>query len=246
MADFKKQGINESTSQSLSSADVPRLSTLENCRDFTIQGGTFNVSTTVEQPQGNFRVVKLGDLNLLDKISEYNVVERHPVHRKKTGVVVRHVEVVVGTRKIYRARIFGSQDPMTAVVHNDAQFEQARHHLHRMAEVREGPQFRFRFLIGTEMMPISEVEKLHAKSALASHYFQNEITQNFFISTELMIIKAAQSYWENSMKSTLLVPRGSDCPLENCAWTLAMDPDTTEKLPPMWDGRRALDYRRSN
>jgi hypothetical protein len=54
LQDFKKRGINESTSQSLSSADVPRLSALENCRDFTIQGGTFNVSsTTVEHPQGS-------------------------------------------------------------------------------------------------------------------------------------------------------------------------------------------------
>ncbi|KAJ7930704.1 hypothetical protein B0H13DRAFT_1858515 [Mycena leptocephala] len=107
-----------------------RVSALENCRDFTIQGGTFNVSTTVEQPQGNFRVVKLGDLNLLDEIDKQNVVEWHPIHRKKMGVVVRHVKVIVGTRRIYRARIFGSQDPMTAVVYNDAQFEQARHHLH--------------------------------------------------------------------------------------------------------------------
>jgi hypothetical protein len=79
----------------------------------------------------DFRIVKLGDLNLLDEISKYNVVERRPVHRKKTGAVVRHVEVVVGTRRIYRARIFGSQDPMTAVVYaDDRQFEQASHNLH--------------------------------------------------------------------------------------------------------------------
>ncbi|KAJ7792744.1 hypothetical protein B0H13DRAFT_2689746 [Mycena leptocephala] len=57
-------------------------------------------------------------------MDKHDVVERRPVHRKKTGAVVRHVEVVVGTRRIYRARIFGSQDPMTAVVYNDAQFEQ--------------------------------------------------------------------------------------------------------------------------
>ncbi|KAJ7930738.1 hypothetical protein B0H13DRAFT_2651853 [Mycena leptocephala] len=107
-----------------------RAAALENCRDFTIQGGTFNVSTTVEQSPGDFRVVKLGDLNLLDEIDKHDVVEWHPVHRKKTRVVVQHVKVVVGTRRIYRARIFGSQDPMTAVVYNDAQFEQASHHLH--------------------------------------------------------------------------------------------------------------------
>jgi hypothetical protein len=74
--------------------------------------------------------VKLGDLNLLDEIGKYNVVEGHPVHHKRTGAVVRHIKVVVGTRRIYRARIFGSQDPMTAVVYDDAQFEKVSHHLH--------------------------------------------------------------------------------------------------------------------
>jgi hypothetical protein len=69
-------------------------------------------------------------LNLLDEIGKYNVVEQRPVHHRRTGAVVRHVKVIVGTRRVYRARIFGSQDPMTAVVYNDAQFEQARHHLH--------------------------------------------------------------------------------------------------------------------
>jgi hypothetical protein len=78
----------------------------------------------------DFRVVKLGDLNLLDEIDKRNVVEHHPIRRKKTGVVVRYLKVVVGTRRTYRARIFGSQDPMTAVVYNDAQFEQASHNLH--------------------------------------------------------------------------------------------------------------------
>ncbi|KAJ7832357.1 hypothetical protein B0H13DRAFT_2370977 [Mycena leptocephala] len=107
------------------------VSALENCRDFTIQGGTFNVSTTVEQSPGDFRVVKVSDMNLLDEIDKQNVVERRPVHRKKTGVVVRHVEVVVGTRRVYRARIFGSQDPMTAAVYaDDRQFEQASPRLH--------------------------------------------------------------------------------------------------------------------
>ncbi|KAJ7930691.1 hypothetical protein B0H13DRAFT_2309313 [Mycena leptocephala] len=110
---------------------LSRAAALENCRDFTIQGGTFNVSsTTMEESPGNFRIVKLGDLNLLDEIDKDNVVEWHPIHRKKTGVVVRYLKVVVGTRRTYRARIFGSQDPMTAIVYNDAQFEQVRHHLH--------------------------------------------------------------------------------------------------------------------
>jgi hypothetical protein len=74
--------------------------------------------------------VKLGDLNLLDEIDKHDVVEWRPVHRKKKGVVVRYLKVAVGARRIYRARIFGSQDPMTAVVYNGAQFEQVRHHVH--------------------------------------------------------------------------------------------------------------------
>jgi hypothetical protein len=50
--DFMKRGANRIASQSSSSADVSRVSALENCRDFTIQGGTFNVSTTMDQSQG--------------------------------------------------------------------------------------------------------------------------------------------------------------------------------------------------
>ncbi|KAJ7901345.1 hypothetical protein B0H13DRAFT_1883112 [Mycena leptocephala] len=158
-----------------------RVSALENCRDFTIQGGTFNVSTTVEQPQGDFRVVKLGDLNLLDEIGKYDVVERRPVHHKRTGAVVRHIKVVVGTRRIYRARIFGSQDPMTAIVYNDAQFEQF---------------FGFTSSAGLsaliyhdEMMTVSQVKQLHAKSALALHYFKYEISWQ---------LQAANSHWHGT------------------------------------------------
>ncbi|KAJ7930679.1 hypothetical protein B0H13DRAFT_880541 [Mycena leptocephala] len=174
-----------------------RAAALENCRDFTIQGGTFNVSTTVEQSPGDFRIVKLGDLNLLDEIDKHNVVEWHPIRRKKTGVIVRHVKVIVGTRRTYRARIFGSPDPMTAVVYNGPRFEQ------RMVEAHRGQQFRHPHLaqffgLGCsasvnaviyhdEMIPFSQVKKLHAGSALASYYFRNETTRHLY---------AADAYWE--------------------------------------------------
>ncbi|KAJ7826339.1 hypothetical protein B0H13DRAFT_2680710 [Mycena leptocephala] len=187
-----------------------RVSALENCRDFTIQGGTFNVSTTVEQSLGNFRVVKLGDLNLLDEVYKYNVVERRPVHHRRMGAVVRHIKVLVGTRRVYRARIFDSQNPMTAVVYNDPQFEQ------RMAEMKEGPQIRhphlaqfFGFtssasvnalIYHDEMIPFSQVEKLHAGSALASYYFRNETTQHF---------NAANSYWHETTEDWLYDLPGS-------------------------------------
>jgi hypothetical protein len=72
----------------------------------------------------------LDDLNLLIEIGKYNVVERRAIPHKRTGIVVRHIEAVVGTRRIYRVRIVGIQDPMTAAVYNDPQFEKANPSLH--------------------------------------------------------------------------------------------------------------------
>ncbi|KAJ7798833.1 hypothetical protein B0H13DRAFT_2297998, partial [Mycena leptocephala] len=174
-----------------------RVSALENCRDFTIQGGTFNVSSSVEQSSGNFRVVKLGDLNLLDEIDKHNVVEWRPVHRKKTGVVVRHVKVIVGARRIYRARIFRSQDPMTAVVYNDAQFEQASHNLHRMVEVHRGQQFRHPHLaqfFGLGCSASMNALIYHDVSLKPAFILPHVQTQHF----NLTIIKVAHSYWEET------------------------------------------------
>jgi hypothetical protein len=76
----------------------------------------------------DFRLVNLGDLNLLEEVDKQNIVECCPIRRKKTGFVIRHVEVVVRTRRIYRARIFGVRDPMTVVVYDDSKFEQAKHY----------------------------------------------------------------------------------------------------------------------
>ncbi|KAJ7901335.1 hypothetical protein B0H13DRAFT_773249 [Mycena leptocephala] len=141
---------------------------------------------------------------------EANVVEWHPVHRKKTGVVVRHIKVVVGARRVYRARIFGSQDPMTAVVYDDAQFEQ------RIVEVQKGSQVRHPHLaqffgLGCsasmntliyhdEMIPFSQVQKLHAGSALASYYFRNETSRHF---------SAAYSYWQETTGDNLYILPGT-------------------------------------
>ncbi|KAJ7343850.1 hypothetical protein DFH08DRAFT_937668, partial [Mycena albidolilacea] len=84
-----------------------RISALENCHDFIIKGGTFSFSAAEDRLQSDFRVVKLDDLNLLDEIGKYNVVERRAIHHKRTGIVDRHIEVIIGTQRIYRARIFG-------------------------------------------------------------------------------------------------------------------------------------------
>ncbi|KAJ7930773.1 hypothetical protein B0H13DRAFT_2264091 [Mycena leptocephala] len=213
-----------------------RAAALENCRDFTIQGGTFNVSsTTMEESLGNFRIVKLGDLNLLDEIGKYNVVEQRPVHHRRTGAVVRHVKVIVGTRRVYRARIFGSQDSMTAVVYNDAQFEQASTISIEWVKCRKahncGRQLCLLFFGFTssaslnaliyhdEMIPFSQVQKLHAGSTLASYYFINETTRHYFIFTGNKPLEATPFSFQ--------VPRGSDCPPGN----YIVRPGVHSKLP---------------
>jgi hypothetical protein len=77
----------------------------------------------------DFRSVNLGDLILYDEIDRQNVVNYLPIHHRRTGVVIRHIKVGVTTRRVYRARMFGSQDPMTVVIQDDTKFEQAKHHL---------------------------------------------------------------------------------------------------------------------
>jgi hypothetical protein len=77
----------------------------------------------------DFHSVNLGDLILYDEIDRQNMVDYLPIHRRRTGVVIRHIKVVVATQRVYRAQIFGSHDPMTVVVYDDTKFEQAKHHL---------------------------------------------------------------------------------------------------------------------
>ncbi|KAJ7930646.1 hypothetical protein B0H13DRAFT_2264041, partial [Mycena leptocephala] len=179
-------------------------------------GMTLQSRHAVERPQGSeispipsyqpihspadFRVVKLDDLNLLDEISKYNVVERRAIHHKRTGIVVRHIEKVVGTRRIYRARVVGIQDPMTA-----ARMAKAQKYDRGIAKRKNahnfGRWFCFSFfgltcsaglkvvIYHDEMMTISQFEKLHAKSDLASRYFKHEISRHFY---------AANAYWEET------------------------------------------------
>ncbi|KAJ7818702.1 hypothetical protein B0H14DRAFT_2601131 [Mycena olivaceomarginata] len=56
-------------------------------------------STTIEQPRSDFRSVNLGDLILYDEIDRQNVVDYVPIHRRRTGVVIRHIKVVVATQR---------------------------------------------------------------------------------------------------------------------------------------------------
>ncbi|KAJ7657550.1 hypothetical protein B0H17DRAFT_1213463 [Mycena rosella] len=95
---------------------------LHHCSKFTVTGGTFNV---LERPPSDFRSIRLGDLNLLTQMGNEEELTSDLVERRGPRLVRR--KVAVGTRKVYRARIFGSQDVMTAVVYEGSQFQKAIH-----------------------------------------------------------------------------------------------------------------------
>ncbi|KAF7340329.1 Reverse transcriptase-RNase H-integrase [Mycena venus] len=157
------------------------------------------IGTTATQTRDNFRYVNLGDLILYDEIDKQNVVERRPIYHKKTGALIRHVELVVGTRRVYRARIYKCQDPMTVIAYNDSEFEQRR------AEVQKAQQYRHpslaqlfgftcsaglnAFIYHDDIMTISQIQKMHAQSTLASLYIKDQMWQQFY---------AAQSYWKQN------------------------------------------------
>ncbi|KAF8164367.1 hypothetical protein K438DRAFT_1941899 [Mycena galopus ATCC 62051] len=163
-----------------------------------------NNLSMMEQPRSDFCHVSLGDLNLLDEINQESVVKGHPIYRRRTGAFVRHISVVVGTRRVHRARIFGHQDPMTVVVYDGSNFEQIK------AQVLEAQRHRHPFLAQLfgftclaglnaliyhdDIMTISQIKKMHAQSALASTYIRHEMLQHF----ELTITKAAFWYWEEN------------------------------------------------
>ncbi|KAF7340336.1 hypothetical protein MVEN_01952800 [Mycena venus] len=155
------------------------------------------IGTTATQTRDNFRYVNLGDLILYDEIDKQNVVERRPIYRKKTGALIRHLELVVGTRRVYRARIYKCQDPMT----RRAEVQKAQQYRHPLlAEL-----FGFTCSAGVnaliyhdDMMTISQIRKMHTQSALASFYIKYNMWQHFC---------AAHFYWqENTGASFLLLP----------------------------------------
>ncbi|KAJ7686393.1 hypothetical protein B0H17DRAFT_1204294 [Mycena rosella] len=90
------------------------------CSNVTIAGGIFNVWERPRSPPSDFRTIRLGDLNLLTQMGNEEALTSDVVERRGAALVQR--KVTAGTRKIYRARIFGNQDPMTAVVYEGSQF----------------------------------------------------------------------------------------------------------------------------
>ncbi|KAF7340338.1 Reverse transcriptase-RNase H-integrase [Mycena venus] len=180
---------------------------------YEIRAGSFNltnnlVGSAVQQPKSDFRFVNLGDLILYDEIDKQNMVERRPIYRKRTGALIRHVELIIGTRRVYRARIYNCQEPMTVIAYNDSEFEQRR------AEVQKAQQYRhpslaqlFGFTCSAglnaliyhdDIMTISQIRKMHAQSTLASLYIRDRMWQQF---------NTAYFYWnETTGKSASDLP----------------------------------------
>ncbi|KAF7340339.1 Reverse transcriptase-RNase H-integrase [Mycena venus] len=184
----------------------PTLSYEIRAESFTLTNNL--VGSAVQHPKTDFRFVNLGDLILYDEIDKQNVVERRPIYRKGTGALIRHVEVVVGTRRVYCARIYKCQDPMTVIAYNDSEFEQRR------AEVQKAQQYRhpslaqlFGFTCSAglnaliyhdDIMTISQIRKMHAQSTLASLYIKTQMWQQFY---------TAYFYWnETTGKSASDLP----------------------------------------
>ncbi|KAJ7637782.1 hypothetical protein B0H17DRAFT_1278784 [Mycena rosella] len=103
----------------------------DHCSNITITDGTFNV---LERSPSDFRSIRLGDLNLLTQMGNEEELTSGVVERRGPRLVRR--KVIVGSRKVYCARIFGSPDPMTAVVYEGSQFEKWKDEAERRQSVR--------------------------------------------------------------------------------------------------------------
>jgi hypothetical protein len=68
----------------------------------------------------NFPIIKP---KLVKEVSKQNIMEYREIPHKRTGVVKRRVQEVVGARKIHQARIHGSQEEFTAIVYHDSDFK---------------------------------------------------------------------------------------------------------------------------
>lgn len=72
-----------------------------------------------------FRSIHLGDLNLLTEVGSEETLKSELVEQVGRQDITVRREVIVASRTVYRARVFGSQNPMTAVVYRGAQLEKA-------------------------------------------------------------------------------------------------------------------------
>ncbi|KAJ7633947.1 hypothetical protein B0H17DRAFT_1280434 [Mycena rosella] len=145
----------------------------DHCSNITITDGNFNV---LERRPSDFRSIRLGDLNLLTQMGNEEELISSVVKRRGPRLVRR--KVIVGSRKVYRARIFGSQDPMTAVVYEGSQFEKWKHEAERRQSGRvHSPlcnQAQFTSTT-TELITITHFRQLHRESPLTSEFIEYQM-----------------------------------------------------------------------
>ncbi|KAJ7677772.1 hypothetical protein DFH06DRAFT_560175 [Mycena polygramma] len=104
------------TSLHLTQVSLPSM--FDHCSNFIITESTFNAW---EKPKSDFRQIPAGDLNLLVQVGSDEFIEADVIDEQETGNVTPR-KSVVGTRKLYRARIFGNQDPMTVIAYEGSEF----------------------------------------------------------------------------------------------------------------------------
>ncbi|KAJ7642563.1 hypothetical protein B0H17DRAFT_1216384 [Mycena rosella] len=164
----------------------------DHCSNITIAGGTFNVWERPRSPPSDFRSIRLGDLILLSQMCNEEELTSDVVERRGTRLVQR--KVIVGTRKVYRARIFGSQDPMTAVVYEGSQLQKAIYNGSWKAEVEHRQSLRLPFLpqlfgitesrgvnaliYHDEFITIAQFRQLHRRSPLISEYIEYQMARD--------------------------------------------------------------------
>ncbi|KAJ7626173.1 hypothetical protein FB45DRAFT_75973 [Roridomyces roridus] len=89
-------------------------------------------SPRVNHPRSDFRLVRLGDLNLIKEFENGDVVRL--TRGRHYGIGECHTEVI-GTRTAYSARLFGYQDPLTVVSYEGA-FEEVKAQILRSQRYR--------------------------------------------------------------------------------------------------------------
>ncbi|KAJ6452337.1 hypothetical protein C8R47DRAFT_288880 [Mycena vitilis] len=87
----------------------------------------------------DYRTIRAGDVHLLAQVGEDQTIEADEPDLR-TGIVTRRV--LIGKRKVFRARIFGSSEPMTAIVYEGSRFQKWRTEVERMhAQIPRNPLF---------------------------------------------------------------------------------------------------------
>ncbi|KAJ7642565.1 hypothetical protein B0H17DRAFT_1148786 [Mycena rosella] len=155
--------------------------------NITITDGTFNVLERPRSPPSDFRSVRLGDLNLLTQTGNEDELTSPVVERRGPRLVRR--KVIVGTRKVYRARIFGSQDPMTAVLYEGSQFEKWKAEAKRRQSVRlpfvlqlfgvtESRDVNALIYHDGKLITITQFRQLHRGSPLVTQYIEYQMVRD--------------------------------------------------------------------